>query len=425
MKKLFCAGNSRGFSESVRAGGLPDVSHISFEGVFNELKFDAGQQTDKPADLKFGYARYQFPHSAVDPSINDFLVLLLKGERDGKDRDHRRLNSIICLDISGSMGGPLSAVQEKQRRTRLELSVEAMRMFVSKLRPDDAVGIVVFDTEAETILPVTMKKDLTQGLYEELAKIRTRGGTTIRRGFERSLQEMTGWLKEHGGGDCENRIIMITDVGDSSFAQEGPTIEGAAKEGVNLTIVGVSSEFQSRICEGLKHIRGFNYFCAINDDDIKKYVFEEFDFSFFPAAHNEQIAIACDSLHSFEVFGVPDADKTAEYNHGFAQPAEQLIVSRVKSSFPSGIEVHGDKVLVEGGLILLKLKPTAKTGKFDAVVTLSYDDLQGQRHFQEYPISYEFHKDEQFFSEPALREAIEGFIFVSEVRALLRDSRAA
>ena len=160
-RKRFCAGNSRGFSESVRAGGLPDVSQITFEGVFNELKFDAGQQTDKPSDLKFGYARYQFLQSTIDPNINDFLVLFMKGKRDGKDRDHRRLNSVICLDISGWMGGQFSRVHEKERRTRLDLSVEVMRMFVSNLRSDDAVGIIVFDTEAETIMTVAMKKDIT------------------------------------------------------------------------------------------------------------------------------------------------------------------------------------------------------------------------------------------------------------------------
>ena len=123
MKKNFCAGNSRGFSESVRGGGLPDVSHITFEGVFNELKFDAGQQTNLHSDLKFGYARYQFAQSTVDPNISDFLALFMKGERDGKDRDDRRLNSIICLDISGSMDGSLSRVQAKERRTRLQLSI--------------------------------------------------------------------------------------------------------------------------------------------------------------------------------------------------------------------------------------------------------------------------------------------------------------
>ena len=99
------------------------MSHITFEGVFNELKFDAGQQTNLHSDLKFGYARYQFAQSTVDPNISDFLALFMKGERDGKDRDDRRLNSIICLDISGSMDGSLSRVQAKERRTRLQLSI--------------------------------------------------------------------------------------------------------------------------------------------------------------------------------------------------------------------------------------------------------------------------------------------------------------
>ena len=67
MKKNFCAGNSRGFSESVRGGRLPDVSHITFEGVFNELKFDAGQQTNLHSDLKFGYARYHSLRAQLTP----------------------------------------------------------------------------------------------------------------------------------------------------------------------------------------------------------------------------------------------------------------------------------------------------------------------------------------------------------------------
>jgi len=32
------------------------------------------------------------------------LAVFLKSSRDGADRDERPLNSVICLDISGSMG---------------------------------------------------------------------------------------------------------------------------------------------------------------------------------------------------------------------------------------------------------------------------------------------------------------------------------
>lgn len=58
-----------------------------------------------------------------------------------------------------------------------------MKMFVSKLRPDDAVGIVVFDTAASTLLPPTLKKDLASSIYDDIDAIRTQGGTTIRSGL--------------------------------------------------------------------------------------------------------------------------------------------------------------------------------------------------------------------------------------------------
>jgi hypothetical protein len=109
MKKVFGAFNSRGFSSSVSSGLFPKESHLTYEGVFNELKYNVGKPTIKPVDLHFGYARYQFPHSAHDQGINDFLAVFVKGESDGKDRDARRLNAILCLDISVSMDGPLES----------------------------------------------------------------------------------------------------------------------------------------------------------------------------------------------------------------------------------------------------------------------------------------------------------------------------
>jgi hypothetical protein len=119
MRKKMGAVNSRGFSSSIESGRLPNENHLTFEGVFNELKFDVGKKTSKIVDLHFGYARYQ---SICDPDRNDFLALFVKGESDGKDRDSRRLNSIICLDISGSMSSPLGNASQGKDQTRLALS---------------------------------------------------------------------------------------------------------------------------------------------------------------------------------------------------------------------------------------------------------------------------------------------------------------
>ena len=70
----------------------------------------------------------------------------------------------------------------------------------------------------------------------------------------------------------------------------------STEEGVNLTVIGISTDFKSEVCEKLKNVKGFNYFCAVDQGDIKKYVFETFDFGFFPSAFDISITISSDDL---------------------------------------------------------------------------------------------------------------------------------
>jgi hypothetical protein len=107
----------------------------------------------------------------------------VKGSKDGKDRDERTLNATICLDISGSMSSGLSN-DHGNFKSRLSLSVEAIRMFLSKMRSSDSFGLIVFDTKADIVIEQTRidKLDLDH-TFKLLDKIKTRGGTTIRCGF--------------------------------------------------------------------------------------------------------------------------------------------------------------------------------------------------------------------------------------------------
>ena len=240
MMAMMGARNTRGFSESIQYGNLPDVSHLTYEGVFNEIKFDVGPKTDKLVDLHFGYARHQFEKSRAEPGINDYLALFMKSSRDGADRDATPINALICLDISGSMGSGLGH-NAKSNMSRLKLSVEAIKMFVSKLRGDDSVGLVVFDTKADTVFPPTRKSEIGNEVFEMLDGIRTRGGTTIRAGFERSKDLLNGFIKKHECKGHENRIIMLTDVCDNSLENEQKFIDQVSEEeGINLTIIGIS-----------------------------------------------------------------------------------------------------------------------------------------------------------------------------------------
>lgn len=117
-----------------------------------------GLKTDKIVDIHHGYARYQFKPSKQDGSVNDYLALFLKSSRDGADRDERPINAVICLDVSGSMSGGLGEYT-KEAQSRLKLSVEAIKMFISKLRPNDSIGLVTFNNSSQVIFAPVFKKD--------------------------------------------------------------------------------------------------------------------------------------------------------------------------------------------------------------------------------------------------------------------------
>lgn len=85
----------------------------------------------------------------------------------------------------------------------------------------------------------------------------------------------------------------------------------------------------------------------------------------------------------------------------------------MKSSFPSEIKIIEGRVHNYGGLILIKLNRRNKNPFFKGKVTVTYDDVVGNSHNQSYIINYEFHPEEQFFSDETLRTALEAFTFVS------------
>ena len=109
------------------------------------------------------------------------------------------LNLVVCLDISGSMSCGLggTGVFGHYGKTRLALSIEAIKMLISKLKPNDSIGMVVFDDYATTIFDCTLKKNISSEVYERLDKIHTQGGTTIINGFKHSNEMLLNWLSKN------------------------------------------------------------------------------------------------------------------------------------------------------------------------------------------------------------------------------------
>lgn len=84
---------------------------------------------------------------------------------------------------------------------------------------------------------------------------------------------------------------MLTDVEDNSISNAHQFVHEVENSGIHTTIVGISDYFRSEYCEKLIEVRGFNYFCATEVDDLSKYMFENFAYTFFPSNFDIEISV--------------------------------------------------------------------------------------------------------------------------------------
>ena len=128
-------------------------------------------------------------------------------------------------------------------------------MFVSKMRPNDAFGLIVFNNSAKTLIPLQRVSAIKiENVSATLKTIYAGGGTTLMTGFQQSLDEMKSYLSnqnaEHAkSAFAENRFIIMTDVEDNSVAHSKKFVEEIESSEIHTTIIGISDAFKSDVCE--------------------------------------------------------------------------------------------------------------------------------------------------------------------------------
>lgn len=206
---------------------------------------------------------------------------------------------------------------------------------------------------------------------------------------------------------------------DNSVSHSKKFVEEIESSEIHTTIIGISDAFKSDVCEELSEVKGFNYFCATEIGDLKKYLFENFSFTFFPDTYDIEISVKNDNIKSIEVFGTNDSAKVATYN---VKSTDNFIVTKSKTSFPSELEIGQDgTVKTYGGLILVKLNlKDNERPVFQGDVHLKYRTAEGEFIEEDYPFKYETPAKEQFYSDECLYEALSGFFYVHEVKNILK-----
>jgi Ca-activated chloride channel homolog len=251
-------------------------------------------------------------------------------------RELRPINLALVIDKSGSMA-------DADKMSRVKSALLAM---VSRLRDADTLSIVVFDTEAQTLLPaqrVTNRELINQSIRS----IEPGGSTNIHAGLMLGYQEAR---KNYRKG-ATNRVILLTD-GIANRGETNP--EKIANdslrfndEGIDLATIGVGLDLNDGLLRQLAQSgRGLFHFVA-DATDIEKVFIDELQSLISPVAYEPNLEIDYDpGLELTQIYGYqPDlrknrvALKLENMNHGLTEVVLLRFRLAERGALPSGLPV--------------------------------------------------------------------------------------
>jgi len=178
--------------------------------------------------------------------------------------DLRPLNLVFVIDKSGSM-------DESDKMSRVK---DGLRTMVGRLRPDDIVSIVAFDTQARLLFPAQPIGD-GNGLRYAIDCLVPEGGTNLHSGLMMGYAE----ARRNFRPGATNRVILLTD-GIANYGVTDPSRIAAESaecnaRGIDLSTIGVGLDLNNDLLRTLARSgRGLYHFISDYKDINKVFVNE-------------------------------------------------------------------------------------------------------------------------------------------------------
>ena len=290
-----------------------------------------------------------------------------------------------------------------------------------------------------------------------------KGGTNILNAFKGAYNLMSN---EKNNKNEIRRIIIITDMEDNVQNDLKSFVEKISKENIYVTILGISKSFKTDLAEVTTQVKGANYTLITDVNDINKYLVEEFDSLCFQNASNLKLEVTTPNIKIEKIIGSGSGKEVKEifdkkvwnleehkfYSEDFKQkifllllyfkrknkilpkpfilllseflvPGVKKEVSKITSIFPSSLKILGNKIYVEGGMMLLRLDKRTIKNENIMKFEIKYDNELEKRK-DNIDIEYSFKKEmidkEIYFSDSKIETALALYYFAKYNRRFMK-----
>jgi len=306
------------------------------------------------------------------------------------------------------MGSPFDGHEET--KSKINVAKEALLTLISRLKPTDRFGLVLFDTQAEVAQKLEVVQKINMGsLKVSIMDLKERGGTSLSAGIVSGTKQFDDILNKKDNAKYENRLIFLTDMMPNTGDTDGKSLFDMtaknAKKKLYTTFIGVGVDFNTELTSLIGSIRACNYFSVQSSKQFKKQMDEEFDYMVTPNVFNCAIDLEAKGWDVSRVFGSP----------GYEHPEKGRLLF-MDSSFPSLKEGSN---MTKGGVILVKLKKTGTTSPLLKFNT-TYEDREGKKYTQSEECELKY-GEEEFYQNISIRKAILLVRYINFFKHFLRD----
>ncbi|MBW1871159.1 MAG: VWA domain-containing protein, partial [Deltaproteobacteria bacterium] len=295
------------FRENIKNDFLPLPTDLTYEGLFYDYRFDTGKEEECKKLFCPSYT-FALSKDPLSKKQEHFLSVGLNSGIEEKDFGRKKLNLVVVLDISGSMSSMFNQYYYDQFGQRREMAKEDMtddsKMVVANrsivamldhLKPDDKLGVVLFDDRSYLAKPLTLVGKTDMGkIKEHVLALRQQGGTNMEAGMREGTKLM--------------EVVKDTDRNVSETGLMGMARTNA-DNGIFTTFIGIGVDFNTTLIEAITKIRGANYYSVHSDSQFKKRLDEEFEFMVTPLVFDLTLALDAKGYKILKVYGSPEADE--------------------------------------------------------------------------------------------------------------------